>query len=373
MRPEHWPLELALTVLAAALNALLVRQTATSQSRRLSAWLGLTVWTTISLNTSAAAAIRLFEWMPGVSWLRAMGASWLLVAPWLLLSSACWRKGSAVDPGRRRLLRAAAVVAVAPAGVLAYGFSVARRDTQVREVDLAFKNLPGDLDGIRIVQVSDIHLSPFLSRSQLRRVVDQANETRSDLAVVTGDLITSYGDPLDAALAELKHLRATAGIYGCLGNHEILAEAEDYATEAGARQGLRFLRSQAASLRFGSARLNLAGVDYQKKGSRYLAGADSLIRANEFNLLLSHNPDVFPVAAQQGWDLTLAGHTHGGQVTLEFLHASLNPARFYTPFTYGTYREKGRAIYVTRGIGTVGVPARFGAPPEVAVIRLVRG
>ena len=140
---EHWPLELALTVLAAVLNVLLVRQTATGQSRRLSAWLGLTVWTTISLNTSAAAAIRLFEWMAAVEWLRALGTSWLLVAPWFLLAAACWRKGSAVDPGRRRLLCAAAVVAVAPAGALAYGFSVARRDTQVREVDPAARGVSG--------------------------------------------------------------------------------------------------------------------------------------------------------------------------------------------------------------------------------------
>jgi predicted MPP superfamily phosphohydrolase len=97
-----------------------------------------------------------------------------------------------------------------------------------------------------------------------------------------------------------------------------------------------------------------------------------MIQPDEFNLLLSHSPDVFLVAANQGWDLTLAGHTHGGQVTFEFLDPALNPARFYTPFTYGTYRRDARAMYVTRGIGTVGVPARFGAAPELAVIRLVR-
>ena len=88
------------------------------------------------------------------------------------------------------------------------------------------------------------------------------------------------------------------------------------------------------------------------------------------NILLSHNPDVFAVAARQGWDLTLAGHTHGGQVNVEILNQSLNAARFFTPYIYGLYRQGRSSIWVTRGIGTVGVPARLGAPPEVAFIRL---
>ena len=88
------------------------------------------------------------------------------------------------------------------------------------------------------------------------------------------------------------------------------------------------------------------------------------------NLLLSHNPDVFPVAAKQGWDLTLAGHTHGGQVTVEILDRSLNVARFFTPFVYGLYHSGRSSIYVTRGIGTIALPTRIGAPPETALLRL---
>jgi predicted MPP superfamily phosphohydrolase len=86
---------------------------------------------------------------------------------------------------------------------------------------------------------------------------------------------------------------------------------------------------------------------------------------------MSHNPDVFGVARKQGWNLTLAGHTHGGQVNIEILEQDLNLVRvFVTPYVYGLYQEGGASIYVTRGIGTVGVPARVGAPPEVALIRL---
>jgi len=79
---------------------------------------------------------------------------------------------------------------------------------------------------------------------------------------------------------------------------------------------------------------------------------------------------VFPVAARQGYQLTLSGHTHGGQLALELFDQHLCAARFITPYTYGVYREGSAAIYVTRGIGTVGIPARVGAPPEVALIRL---
>jgi predicted MPP superfamily phosphohydrolase len=88
------------------------------------------------------------------------------------------------------------------------------------------------------------------------------------------------------------------------------------------------------------------------------------------NILLSHNPDVFPVAARQGYHLTLAGHTHGGQVAVEILDQTINPARFFTPYVRGLYRLDHRAAYVTRGIGTIGIPARIGVPPEITLIRL---
>jgi predicted MPP superfamily phosphohydrolase len=118
--------------------------------------------------------------------------------------------------------------------------------------------------------------------------------------------------------------------------------------------------------------LNLAGVDYQRLREPYLEGSGSLIAPGAFNVLLSHNPDVFPVAARQGYGLTVSGHTHGGQVRVEILNADLNVARFYTRYVDGVYRQGGASVFVSRGIGTIGIPARFGAPPEVALLKLVR-
>jgi predicted MPP superfamily phosphohydrolase len=198
-----------------------------------------------------------------------------------------------------------------------------------------------------------------------------ANSAQVDLALVTGDLITSFNDPLDACLRQLARLKSPHGpILGCLGNHEIYAGTEEYTTEAGRRLGIEFLRSQSNLLHFGNAAINFVGVDYQPMHGEYLAGLEQLVVPGMLNVLLSHNPDVFPVAAAKGFQATLAGHTHGGQVNVEILHANVNPARLITPYTRGLYRQGDASIYVSSGIGTIGVPARVGVPPEITVLRL---
>jgi predicted MPP superfamily phosphohydrolase len=256
--------------------------------------------------------------------------------------------------------------------VMAAGFGVfiARTQFKLKEIGIPVRNLPADLDGLRIVQLSDIHLGPFLEERELDRVIDMANETRAHVAVVTGDIITSVDDLLTKCLERLTRLRAEAGVLGCLGNHEFVAECEVRAKREGALLDLDFLRGESRQLRFGSANLNIVGVDHQHRSHRYLTGVGALVRPGETNILLSHNPDVFPVAADLGFDVTLAGHTHGGQVTAEILSQHLNLARFLTPYVYGPYQRDSSSIYVTSGIGTVGIPARIGASPEVALIRL---
>jgi predicted MPP superfamily phosphohydrolase len=281
--------------------------------------------------------------------------------------------GAAVNPGRRRALNVAGnVLMAAPFAVMGYGAVVERLDFRVRELDVPLPGLPLDLDGLRILQLSDIHLSAFLHESELAKAIDMALDLRPHLTVVTGDLISSRGDPLDACIRQLARVKSDAGTFACMGNHERYARAERYAAEAGARAGIRFLRGEAQTLRFGNSVLNLAGVDYQSLADRghYLRGAERLVVPGALNVLLSHNPDVFPVAAQQGYNLLLAGHTHGGQVTVEILDQSINPARFFTPYVYGLFRAGRSAAYVTRGIGTIGIPARIGAPPEISILRL---
>lgn len=311
-------------------------------------------------------------------YLPSTGAQWALAAALLygaILFAAflmAWTGVHETDLARRKSVRTlVGVAAITPVSMATFGILKARSGTQVEEVPVRVKNLPRGLDGLRIVQLTDIHYGAFFGESELHHAVELANETKPHLAVVTGDLITRRGDRLREAIRVVSGLRAEAGVYGCHGNHEIYARCEHAATLIGAGYGMRFLRNQAADLRFGDATLRLAGIDYQPLGSSYLAGAPAPVtEPGGFNLLLSHNPDLFPRAAALGYDLTLAGHTHGGQVNVEILHENVNVARFFTPFTRGWYEMGKAGLYVSSGLGTVGAPVRLGAPPEVSLIRL---
>jgi len=306
------------------------------------------------------------------------------------------------DPSRRTFFRTASVVAgAAPFLGVMYGYAGERLNYQVCRVEIPLANLPGQLDGMSIVQISDIHLSSYTSRESVRRVVDMANDVGADLAVVTGDLITGVHDSLVDCVDEVRRLRAPLGVYGCNGNHEIYARAEDLAARLYQQNGMRMLRRESAIISFRGAELNLIGVDYQRERTpsgrkmQMLANVEPLVRRDMPNILLSHNPNSFNRAAELGIELSLAGHTHGGQVQVEILDVSLSPARFITDYVAGLYhrpllmpdepRRLGEtiklmpnapnglaALYVNRGIGTVGAPVRLGAPPEITHIVLRR-
>ena len=306
------------------------------------------------------------------------------------------------DPSRRTFFRTASVVAgAAPFLGVMYGFAAERLRYELRRVEIPINNLPSALDGMSIVQISDIHLSAYMTRESVRRAVDMANDVGADLAVVTGDLITGMHDSLFDAVEEVRQLRAPLGVYGCNGNHEIYARAEDLAERLYQQAGMKLLRRENAIINYKGAQLNLIGVDYQRErtpGGRkqqMLANLDPLVRRDMPNILLSHNPNTFNRAAELGVELSLAGHTHGGQVQVEILDVSLSPARFITDYIAGLYhrpllmpdqrRRMGEtiklmpnapnglaALYVNRGLGTVGAPVRLGAPPEITNIILRR-
>jgi uncharacterized protein len=298
---------------------------------------------------------------------------------------------------RRRFVQAATALAAAiPYGAGAYGFLVGRHDYRVHQVDLLVSGLPRDLDGLRIAQLSDIHIGSYISAADVRRAVGMANELNPDLSVVTGDFITGRSDPLEACISELARLQAPLGVWGCNGNHEIYADAQQKAAELFARHGMKLLRQENAEIGWRGGKFNLIGVDYQLargRGGRrlvMLAHTDSLVRRDIPNILLSHNPNSFPRAAELGIELTLTGHTHGGQVRVEILDHRFSPARFMTPYEAGLYkRPLGSAsvleddevwsaapaapaalVYVNRGLGTIGAPVRLGVPPEISLLTL---
>jgi predicted MPP superfamily phosphohydrolase len=314
------------------------------------------------------------------------------------------------DPSRRYFFKTATALAGAgPFLTAMYGFAAERLDYQVRRVEVPIPNLPAGLEGMKIVQISDIHLSSYMPRLQVRRAVHMANDLGADLALVTGDFITGAGDPIADCIDEVKGLRAPLGVWGCNGNHEIYARAEDTAQSLFAQAGMKLLRSENAQLTFQGASFNLIGVDYQRErtnGGRrvqLLQNVEPLVRRDMPNVLMSHNPNAFNRAAELGIELTLAGHTHGGQIQVEILDHRLSPARFITDYVAGLYQRPmfapapndrassaGSAfetdhgslfpnrssdlasIYVNRGLGTVGAPVRLGVPPEITLLTLCR-
>jgi predicted MPP superfamily phosphohydrolase len=297
------------------------------------------------------------------------------VAIYLVLSSAAKRLPPSFQQERREAIKVIiGAAAASPIVPVAFGTFIERTNFEVCEREIRIPNLPDQLQGLRALQLSDIHLGQYLSIKTLRKIIDRSNELKAQIVFITGDLISVAKDPLDECLRELARLKSDRGIFGCLGNHERYARAEEYTTVQGARLGMQFLRSESRILEIGDARLNIAGVDYQpfEKRPNYLQSEPSLTVPGAVNLLLSHNPDVFPAAAAKGFDLMLSGHTHGGQVTLEILSPVLNPARILTPYVRGLYQIENASCYVNRGIGTLGVPTRLGSTPEITVLRLAR-
>jgi uncharacterized protein len=304
----------------------------------------------------------------------------------------------AFNLARRRFVQTASVVAGAiPFAAGAYGFAFERLHYQIHRVDLPVSGLPPTLEGLRIAQLSDIHIGSYMSAPEVRRAVGMANDLAPDLTVVTGDFLTAPGDPLEACIDELSRLRAPLGVWGCNGNHEAYADAEALAAKFFTQHGMGLLRQENVELVHHGQSFNLIGVDYQRERPiwtrRPMLGAVArLVRHDVPNILLSHNPNSFPRAAELGIEVQLAGHTHGGQVRVEILDHRFSPAEFFTPYIAGLYQRplgvwaalndhdawsgatnsQPSALYVNRGLGTIGAPIRLGVPPEITLLTLRR-
>jgi uncharacterized protein len=286
------------------------------------------------------------------------------------------------SPTRRRLLEQTAVaLSAAPFVAAAYGLLYGRLNVEVTRPRIRLARLPKSFEGFRIAQLSDFHISPFMPAVEIRRCVTIANGLKADLVVLTGDYVADDRLAQSEVVQALAGLRAPYGVFGCLGNHEIYTETEDSITRLFATEGIRILRQERVPIQSHGEMLNLIGIDYQSipfsgdhEGhpvERYLAGSEKLVMPDMVNILLSHNPNTFDRAAELGIDLTLAGHTHGGE--FEFIHRGLSLVRGETRYVSGWFEKPGGQLYVNRGIGTTGFPIRFGSRPEITVLDLVRG
>ncbi len=286
------------------------------------------------------------------------------------------------SPGRRRLLEQAAVaVSATPFVASAYGLLYGRLDLEITHQRVVIHRLPKALEGFRIVHLSDFHISPFTPAERIRRYATITNGLKPDLVALTGDYIAWDPETQRDVVQALAALRAPCGVFGCLGNHDYDTGIEASIAHLFAGEGIRILRQERAPVQWDGETFNLIGIDYEQllssdhpghKVERYLEECEKLVAPDLVNVLLSHNPNVFDRAAEMGIDLTLAGHTHGGQLSLEFIHRGLCLSRLATPYVSGLYQKPGGQLYVNRGIGTTGFPIRVGARPEITVLELVR-
>ena len=280
------------------------------------------------------------------------GIEWLSRPAMAVLPAA---QAARIEPARRTLFRYATYLAGGlPLLTAAYGATAGRRWYRVVTVEVPISGLPSRLEGLRIVHLSDLHIGDFMPRAAIRRAVDLANTVKPDLAVLTGDLITSERDPLEDCITELSRLQAPLGVWGCHGNHERWSGVEARAQALFQRYGMHLLRQQCVELSWHGGAINLIGVDDQRERARpgepssMLRGVERLVRRDVPNILLSHNPDTFPRAAALGIELSLAGHTHGGQLRFALGGRQWSPASLVTPFAAGLYRRFCRNFYLRR-------------------------
>lgn len=284
-------------------------------------------------------------------------------------------------PRRALLAQAAAGSAFLIAGSSSlYGVLIGRHDYSIEDVPIRIPGLSRALDGFTIVQLSDIHIGQFVAEPELAAAEEMVRRARPDLIVLTGDLVdhdAALADRLGAFVRRLVPL-AREGVTAISGNHDYFAGITPVvrALEAG---GADVLRNRGRVVGSGRAAFALLGVDdvwARRRGGgpdlvraiasvRPLAG--SAARARDLpRILLCHNPSYFEHAAGKV-ALQLSGHTHGGQVQLV-----VNPAEWFVKrgWVRGRYEQHGSELYVNRGFGTVGPPARVGSPPEITRIVL---
>jgi predicted MPP superfamily phosphohydrolase len=303
-------------------------------------------------------------------------ALWLAsrVAPARLRPPAGVDEDAAPRIERRRVLQAIPPVVLAGGGGLAmYGTYRAFTAPEVTEVVVPIPRLPRVLDGLSIVQLTDVHVGSFIGRRFVDMLVESANAQRPDLVVVTGDLVDGDVPDLGDAVAALAGLRSRFGTFFVTGNHEYYSGELPW-IDFLRGLGVRVLRNERVSIGDEGGVVDLIGVD-DWSGARRRGGQGYDLEAalvgrdpERAAILLAHQPENFEVAAGRGVDLQISGHTHGGQL---FPFSRLTHLRYR--HHRGHYRHEGSHLYVSRGCGFWGPPSRIDAPPEIARIVLARG
>ena len=286
------------------------------------------------------------------------------------------QKSPAVTPPgrnwtRREWLGAAAVTmpVMATFGTTAYGIPQMTR-FRVREITVSLKNLPQALDGMRIAHVTDTHVGKFTRGRVLDEIVAATNRLDADLVLFTGDLIDNTIRDLPDGVRMLQQMQAKSGVFVVEGNHDLFDDPSEFVRSV-RDGGIALLRNQAATVQVRGVPVQILGIVWNH-GEREMARSVETVAAlrdpDAFPILLAHHPHAFDFAAELGLPLTLAGHTHGGQLMLTS-ELGAGPAMFR--YWSGLYQKSGRAMVVSNGTGNW-FPVRVNAPAEIIHLTLRR-
>ena len=222
---------------------------------------------------------------------------------------------------------------------------------------------------LRVLQLTDIHAGIFMTREEIRRLADLASALQPDLFVLTGDYISNSMRYLPGCIEEMARVRARFGTFASLGNHDHWYGQLGDLRNIFSRCGIPLLVNAHKIIHSDLGDFAVAGIDDLRAGEPNLGAALQGLDAGLPTILLSHRPEIFPMAVARGIPLTLAGHYHGGQIKLSLPTGGLSLADLITPYPEGHYRMGAGNLYVSRGIGTTFTPIR-NVPPEITLIDL---
>jgi predicted MPP superfamily phosphohydrolase len=289
-----------------------------------------------------------------------------------------------VSNSRRKFVRYATM------GISAYAFGGAaygmiRHDSyQVDYKDIKIDNLPEELKGTTITLISDVHAGQYMNEKDIHEYTDVINNLGSDIICIPGDFINFEVRDVHMLTNAFRELKAKHGIYGSLGNHDFFQNV-DYVAKAIVNESpIQLLRNEHRKISINGKDLYMIGVDdtrgagaHMEAVIKYYEDAENKLLASEGDaagkpkILLCHKPYGFDALAKKDIDLVLAGHTHGGQVVpLKFGTFNMSFAATVSKYIEGLYRIGKSNMYVSRGIGCVGLPIRINCPPEVTKITL---
>lgn len=247
---------------------------------------------------------------------------------------------------------------------------------RVLKIKLTYRNLPHSLDGLKIAHISDVQADPRTGRRRLLRYVKKVNSLSPDLVFFTGDLVTSGNRYIELGARALGKLQAPYGVYACLGDHDYWSDVQKIVASLDSN-GVQVLEDANRFVRVGSDSLLVTFLTnvYRHRPNvdkvNFLMGQQP---RGVLDIVVTHQPseNLIELAAERGYHLFLAGHTHGGQMVFRPFGITISPPQFESPFHRGTYHVGKMFVSVNNGLGMTLAPVRYRAPAEITFIEIVR-